>query len=253
MDSLTACFEDFLLKEDIGWEKSSGGLYIFPGKGLSVELVPLGGSAAYVADGRKYLYEDVWWRREELVRKRLLAHLGRFRSVFARKCEVCRLDTPAAGAFLSQYHTYGSARSKYRYGLSYRGELVAVASFSGARPMMREKSVQSFEWVRYASLPDTRVVGGMGKLMMAFVEDICPEEIMSYSDLEWSDGEVYRKLGFEEAGRRASVDFYIDSSSWERIPLNKLSSDKAFRDRALDPGTLVRISNMGSVKYLRRF
>ena len=77
------------------------------------------------------------------------------------------------------------------------GALVAVAMFSAPRPMERgSKVVQSYEWVRYASIGNYRVVGGMGKLMSFFIGKLSPDEIMSYADKDWSDGDVYKKLGF---------------------------------------------------------
>ena len=208
-----------------------------------------------------YLYEDLWRRGGDVVRERILAHLGRWRSVFARNCRVEKLDTPLSGDFLSRYHAYGAARSKYRYGLvvckgPLAGELVAVATFSAGRPMQREcGTLESYEWVRYASLPGVRIAGGMGKLLQAFVDDVHPEEVMSYADLEWSDGGVYRALGFREAGRRAPVDFYVDTLTWERISLAKLARARRYRAALPDPcsGRYLKIRNLGSIKYLKLY
>ena len=245
-------FRQFLEERSVRFENRSPLIFSFPGRDMTVELVPLGQSAILCADGRKYLYEDVWRRSSGIVKSRIMAHLGEFRSVFARKCSVVALDTPQANEFLQRWHTYGAARSKYRYGLMHDGELVAVATFSSGRPMVRERSVMSYEWVRYASLPDMRVVGGMGRLMKAFVEDVHPEEIMSYADLEWSDGAVYRTLGFVRDSLKPPVEFYVDTATFERTSVKKTVSDRAYRAKAPDAGSLVRISNLGSVKYLKR-
>ncbi len=41
----------------------------------------------------------------------------------------------------------------------------------------------------------------MSKLLNAFIEDVKPDDIMSYADAEQQDGgEVYRRLGFVEEG-----------------------------------------------------
>lgn len=42
------------------------------------------------------------------------------------------------------------------------------------------------------------VDGGMGKLLKAFIDDVEPDDVMSYADASWSDGDVYRKLGFSQ-------------------------------------------------------
>ena len=44
------------------------------------------------------------------------------------------------------------------------------------------------------------IAGGMGKLLSRFIADVEPDDIMSYADIEWSDGGVYRHLGFAEDG-----------------------------------------------------
>lgn len=255
MDGFRSSFEEFLHSENIDYSLSPEGLYLFSDRPLRIRLVNVDGPyPTEPLPGTIFLYEDRWMRVGENVRKRILAHLGRFRSIFARNCRVKKLDTPQANEFLSRYHAYGAARSKYRYGLFCKDELVAVASFSAGRPMLREcGTVESFEWVRYASLPDVRISGGMGKLLQAFVDDIHPDEVMSYADLEWSDGSVYRTLGFKEASRRSAVDFYVDTTTWERISVSKLSSDRKFRGSNPDTTTLIRLPNLGSLKYLKLY
>ncbi len=212
--------------------------------------------------------------------------------------------------FLNKYHSYGYAGSKYRYALAYGGEIVAVATFSAPRHMFRrlldpfsnvpEKEVRdlnilrnvtpgqgsssgrgysyndaavfsSYEWVRYASLPDIRVTGGMGRLLKAFLGDIAlknsdnpnalPVEIMTYSDNEWSCGDVYKRLGFAPAGERSPVEYYVDKESYERLSLRKLSEMynslpgvEKIAARQIPPQSFMerfyRIANMGSRKFL---
>ena len=80
--------------------------------------------------------------------------------------------------------------------------MVAAAGFSNARRWQKEGTiVSSYEWIRYASLRGVRVVGGRGKLLDAFVEDVRPSDVMTYADLSWPDGgKTYGKLGFEQEG-----------------------------------------------------
>lgn len=187
--------------------------------------------------------EDLWYRRREMMEKRVQAHMGKFRSIFARKCEVRRIVKPVAAAFLEENHSYGDAACRYRYGLYLGEELVAVAEFSNARRWQKGDAViRSYEWVRYASLADARVVGGMGKVLKAFIDEVHPDDIVSYADLEWSDGKVYRTLGFVEDGFKAPVTFVIDPRNWVRVPIKKAAPDA--------PG--LRYTNFGSRKYRLR-
>lgn len=205
---------------------------------------------------RLYLYEDRWFSDGDQLRTRILARLGRFHSLFARKCNILSGPEIAqqVAEFLDKYHAYGNAQCKHRYALIYDGAIVAVATFSKPRPMPREdgRTYLSFEWVRYASTPGCRVVGGMGKLMNAFLKDAVamgdaagmPVEVMSYSDNEWSVGDVYVKLGFREIGERAPVRYMVDKVSYQRHSLRKFS---LLGD--LD-GEFYEIYNRGSKKFL---
>lgn len=140
--------------------------------------------------------------------------MGPAPGVFARNCRVCRIDKATAEEFLEANHRLGNTGSRYRYGLFVQrstgagemelpeGTLVAVATFSNARRWVKEGlKISSYEWVRYASLPEIRVIGGMGKLLNAFIDEVGPDDIMSYADVSQQDGgEAYRALGFVEEG-----------------------------------------------------
>ena len=187
--------------------------------------------------------EDRWHTQRDMMEKRVLAHLGQFRSIFARKCTVRRIDKPAAREFLERNHSYGDASCRYRYGVYCGDELVAVAEFSNARRWLKDDGpVASYEWVRYASLPDVRVVGGMGKVLKTFIDEVHPDDIVSYADLEWSDGEVYRTLGFVRDGMKAPVSFVIDPVTWKRTPMKNAAPDCEG----------LHYTNLGSVKYRLR-
>ena len=180
--------------------------------------------------------EDRWKRQRKMMEERLLAHLELFSQAYARNCEVRRIDKAEAKAFLAGNHSYGYAACRYCYGLFLKrhtghiaeetsgsihiGKMIAVATFSNARKWMKDgKEIRSYEWTRYASLPEMRVSGGMGKLLKAFIKEVQPDDIMSYADLEWSEGDVYRALGFEAEMEKEAVDFVIDRKTWERSPI----------------------------------
>ena len=182
-----------------------GNNFVFPDYEFQVQLVPAGQSGCvqtfssptddtFLLPDIVYLYEDRWWGAKEMVQERILARLERFTSVFARKCKVLSGRGNAAmpelvNDFLRKHHTYSTAKCRYRYALEYEGQIVAVATFSEGRPMVRKieeplvnvpKEEQenanilifdSYEWIRYASLPGVRVVGGMGRLLKAFIDE----------------------------------------------------------------------------------
>lgn len=240
-------------------------------------------SALKDADGRMplILTEDRWNTAGETGRERLLAHMEAFIPIHARNCEVRRIDKKEAAEFLEQTHSYGDASCRYRYGLFLKrhtgrnahkeicpGTLVAVATFSNARKWVKgDKVIRSYEWTRYASLPGLRVNGGMGKLLKTFIEEVSPDDIMSYADLEWSEGKVYGQLGFRLEGYKSPVCFQIDTVTWQRFVHRGQKhlppyTDKPFSDRSdadacaqgydeMTPvhNSMVFFRNFGSAKY----
>ena len=224
--------------------------------------------------------EDRWRRQGEMMRARILAHLELFSQAYARNCEVRRIEKAEAQAFLNENHSYGYAACRYRYGLFLKrhtghiaeelrsldsarddrelrqdgngqiGKLIAVATFSNARRWIKDgKEISSYEWTRYASLPEMRVSGGMGKLLKAFIKDVQPDDIMSYADLEWSEGTVYERLGFKrEHLDKEPVLFTVDRRTWERRALRSL--DKlGMTEESSGMTEELFFRNFGSVKY----
>lgn len=179
--------------------------------------------------------EDRWRSDTGALRKRLLAHMRKHVQVYARNCEVRRIEKKEAAAFLAEHHSYGNASCRYHYGMFLKrhtghnadagvgwpepGTLVAVAQFSNARKWVKgEKEIRSYEWTRYASLSGVRISGGMGRMLKTFIEDVKPDDIMSYADLEWSWGEAYSQLGFTLEGQKDPVTFVVDGQ-WRRSPV----------------------------------
>ena len=207
--------------------------------------------------------EDRWNRQKEMMQERLLAHLERFTSLYARNCEIRRIDKPAAAAFLEACHSYGDASCRYRYGMFLKrhtghlaetgslspGTLVAVAEFSNARRWLKDgQEIRSHEWTRYASLPGVRISGGMGRMLKHFINETAPDDIMSYADLEWSEGNAYEQLGFVPEGVKEPVMFTIDAQ-WRRCPVRPGMTGEAGR-AGMAGGEEVRyFRNFGSRKY----
>lgn len=224
-----------------------------------------------ITEGRPLVVtEDRWNSQKESMQARLLAHLEIFSQSYARNCEVRRIEKTEAQDFLNRYHSYGHAACKYCYGLFLKrhtghiaeeitaatgscscddcGKLIAVAAFSNARKWKKDgREIRSYEWTRYASLPQMRVSGGMGKLLKAFIKEVSPDDIMSYADLEWSEGEVYKTLGFtkEHIGKEP-VCFTVDPVTWERKAIGKYGLMD--ENQQMTEGKLF-FRNSGSHKY----
>ena len=230
----------------------------FFSSGGTVERLISAGAAisGWTAADRMFLYEDRWRNSGPAVRAMMRVRMGQGLRVFARNCEVRAVTPEAAASFLQRNHVYGSARARYRLGLfrirstgnaeagmDQTPGMVAVATFSDGR--RREDGTVSYEWVRYASAQGVRVVGGMGRLLDAFVATVgdgIPMDVMTYADLEWYDGRSYLRLGFKPCGDRAPVWFLCrPGCSGRQICRTEAAVDEEYG---------VKICNLGSRKYI---
>ena len=216
--------------------------------------------------------EDRWRSQAATTKARILAHLEIFTQIYARNCEVRKIDKKTASEFLEINHSYGNASCRYRYGLYLKrhtghnasthchserseesptpGTLVAVATFSNARKWIKgDKTIRSYEWTRYASLAGVRLSGGMGKLLKVFIDEVHPDDIMTYADLEWSEGKVYEQLGFTLDGVKDAVIFEVDSE-YKRSPLRPCSHAMMIEHIPQEGKSRKRyLMNFGSNKY----
>ena len=218
----------FLQKLNVSWKAEVGG-FVSEEKKMVIYLLET--DRCYLPDLEKInslagqgvrvitLWEDVWIRKKELVQQKIMGEILGRKVIFARKCALGKIIKEEADSFFEATHILGSARAKFRYGLFYKDQLVAAAVFSGGRKVEREGVFfRSFEWVRYASLPGIRVIGGMSKLLHAFVQEHHPDDVMSYADKEWSEGGAYQKLGFKRVGETPTQSYWLDPNTLQRYP-----------------------------------
>lgn len=143
-------------------------------------------------------YDQLCSAPEKII-NRLKGQHGLGERIYARTTVVARIDKRVALAFQEEHHLQGALPGKYRYGLFYRGELMSVAVFSGGRNMRQEgPDYRSFELIRFCHKSDTLVVGGLSKLLKAFIKDFSPQDIMTYADRDWSSNHSsLQTIGFE--------------------------------------------------------
>ena len=139
------------------------------------------------------IFEDEWLYSKEQVKNRLQAIVSKTSNrIFARKCEVKDLTSAEACFFIACNHIQkDSTLGLYFAGLFFEGQLVAVMSF-GRHPRKAEELVLD----RLCFKSGVVVVGGASKLFKYLFNKTNVSSIVSWSDNRWSDGEVYKQLGF---------------------------------------------------------
>lgn len=138
------------------------------------------------------IFEDEWKFKKKIVQSRLKHILGVVPyKLGARNCVVKEVDNSLATKFQEKYHLQGAVPASVKLGLFHKNRLVALMTF--AKPRFRK----DFDWelVRYCTIGSFAIMGGAGKLLKYFREHHSGS-IISYADKRWSDGNLYRQLGF---------------------------------------------------------
>jgi hypothetical protein len=191
------------------------------------------------------IYEDQWCHKPEIIKSRIKALLGLTEGIHGRKTKAQRIDQATAKAFLEIHHLQGAIAGKFRYGLYAKDTLVAVACFAAGRNVPKiGPNYRSYELIRYATSCDKHVVGGLDKLLNAFVKENNPSDIMTYCDLAWGQGEGFQKLGFEVVATLDSVVNYLNVNTLQRFSMQQAKGLES---------SLQKILTSGSLKLLRKY
>jgi hypothetical protein len=118
--------------------------------------------------------------------------LGYTKKIYARKCEIIEVDNKTKDDFLNINHLQGMNNSKIKLGLKFKGKLVSIMTFS------KPRFNKNYEWelVRFCNLLNHSVVGGATKLLNYFIKNYNPKNLISYANLRYSNGNLYKKMGF---------------------------------------------------------
>lgn len=139
-----------------------------------------------------HVFEDDWLYKKDIVKSRLSSIFGYSNRIYARKCIINVISPSVCDEFLNKNHIQGTVSSKYRYGLFYNNQLVAVMTFGTSRFKQTEH-----ELLRYCSVLNNTIIGGASKLFKYHINNTQFNEIISYADRCWSTGNLYEQIGFE--------------------------------------------------------
>lgn len=145
--------------------------------------------------------------------------------VYARECEVKKINKKEANDFLNAFHLQCSTKQvQYAYGLYYGDKLVQVMTFG--KP--RYNKNYEYELLRLCTIPEHKVIGGASKLLNFFEKNVKPKSIISYCDLSKFSGHVYEKLGFTLSNQTQP------SKHWYNYKIKRHITDNFLRQRGFD-------------------
>lgn len=130
--------------------------------------------------------------------------IGLCKKIYARKCMIKEVNNDDAKDFLDKNHIQGFCNSKIKIGLYFKDELVSLMTFG--KPRFNKK----YEWelLRFCSKCDYVVIGSASKLLNHFRKNY-KGSIISYANRRWSNGNLYKKLGFIEINKTKPNYFYF--------------------------------------------
>ena len=193
------------------------------------------------------IFEDVFKSCPEKTIKRIQYHLGNSDRIHGRETFLKKITKPEAIEFLRKNHINIPLKTKYSFGLIDKDKkIVAVACF-GQVIRMRNRA-KSSELIRFCNISGSRVVGGLTKLINKFQKLHQLDELMTYCDLEWSNGLNFEKLGFTKIETSTPTEFVVNLNSWERIHLARFDASNIQNKNKHQI-----ISNLGSIKFIKCF
>lgn len=158
-----------------------------------------------------HIFEDEWIRKPEIVKSRLLNIFGKSKYRFyARKCDIREVPVDIEKIFLDKNHIQGYTKSIVCYGLYLNNILISIMSFSNKRKSTGYTPIDGdYELLRFCNFKNFSVVGAASKLLKHFIKVYKPNEIISFCDRRWSEGDLYEKLGFTFSHNSIPSYFYI--------------------------------------------
>ena len=164
---------------------------------------------------------DIEWKdpvKKDIWKSVISGKMGMNTKIFARKCSIREINYKEASKFLEENHLQGTATSSVNLSLVYNDDIVAVMTFS--KPRYNKK--YDWELIRYCSKRYTNIVGGASKLLNYF-RKLHAGSIISYANRRWSNGNLYRKLGFTCIGSTKPNYFYTKDGKelYSRVQFQK--------------------------------
>ena len=162
-----------------------------------------------------HIFEDQWIHKKDILMSKILNVLGKTNiKIMARKCEIRVVESiKEQKEFLEENHIQGWSNNRISYGIFYNCDLVGIMCFDTPRT---NKKYQ-WELTRYATKKDIQLCGGASRLLSHFIKQQNPDNIISYADSSFSNGNMYEKINFKLVHMSKPSFFYVDKVSLQRF------------------------------------
>ena len=209
-----------------------------------------------------HIWEDDWNLKKNIIKDYIRSKLGLCsKRVYARKCRICEINAHIARDFMEANHIQGYANSTYKIALYYNNEIVSVMLIGKLRNSMGSVPKEgSYEIYRLASSADTEVCGGFSKMLAYFEKKYTPKEIITYGDLCYTWGNVYKKCGFiEERLSSPCYSWVVGRRRYHRSNFMKSKLKECREDDSLTEDNVMRsrgaykIWDAGKIRFVKHY
>lgn len=207
-----------------------------------------------------HIWEDDWDFRRDIIKSQITNWISGQKNIFARKCVVKQItQSKVATQFLTRNHIQGTIRSMIKLGLYYEGELVSIMTFDNSEG---RKKMETGAWnlSRFCSKINTKITGAASKLLKYFIDNWQPRRIISFSDKDWSTGDLYYGLGFTLVrDLKPDYKYIIDHQRVNKQRLTKKKLISKGQDPKLSENQIItemninKIYNVGQLKFELNF
>lgn len=199
------------------------------------------------------IWEDQWLHRKEVVKSHLRSRLGLVtEKVMARKCSIEPVTSSEANQFFEDNHIQGGCPLSEAFALKYGGKIVACVGLT--------KSKDSYVLSRYAT--SVSVPGGHSRLVSHVESVLDYDRLVTFADLGYSSGELYRKTGWAfdkeippdysyKVGTKRVHKFNYRRSRFARDP-NLVYDENMTEAQMAEANNLLRVYDYGKIRFTKK-
>lgn len=164
-------------------------------------------------------FEHEWLTKREIIESMILYRIGVSRRLNARSLSIQEIDNTIIQEFFDANHLSGYRPAKHNLALMDNDKVTSAISLSRYK--------DGYEIIRFATLLQHCVRGGLQRLLSNFIKTRRPKTIYTFADLRYSTGIGYLNSGFEKIKETKPNYFYWKNNiilSRQRCQKHKLSS-----------------------------
>jgi hypothetical protein len=208
-----------------------------------------------------HIFEDEWILKKEMVKSIIKSKLEIFdNKILASECILKEIDNIIINNFLSNNHIQGVIESKIGLGLFYNNDLVSVMTFGKKRIAIENKTNidNEYEILRFCNKLNTQVISSASKLLNYFIEIYKPKSILIFVDRRYSQGNLYKQLGFKILYNTQPNYWYFEKHSYKKYHRYDFRKDALISEgfdknktefEIMDDREYLRVYDCGSMKF----